>query len=108
MLVKPGNRALAEIRVRNYRSAPMKLEVGLVAPSEWDVSPDVLRIEAPPHGQTRQSFQIQIPRDWRPRSPRFALTADVVCDAAAPNRRAERNPKLLIKNLLTSWLFQRY
>jgi hypothetical protein len=58
----------------------MKLEISLVAPGEWRIEPDVLRFEAPPASKSRQSFQIKIPRDWTPRSPRFALAADVVCD----------------------------
>ncbi len=80
LLVRPGDSAIAEIRVRNYRAAPMKLEVGLVAPSEWHVEPEVLRMEAPMGGTARQSFSLKIPRDWIPVSPRFALAADVVCD----------------------------
>jgi glyoxylase-like metal-dependent hydrolase (beta-lactamase superfamily II) len=80
MLVKPGDSARAEIRVQNYRSAPMKLEVGLVAPGEWRIEPDVLRIEAPANAAARQSFQIQVPREWTSSAPRFAVAADVVCD----------------------------
>jgi hypothetical protein len=80
MLVNPGDLARAEIRVQNYRSAPMKLEVGLVAPGEWRIEPDVLRIEAPANAAARQSFQIQVPREWTSSAPRFAVAADVVCD----------------------------
>jgi hypothetical protein len=80
MLIKPGDSTRAEIRVQNYRNSPMKLEIGLVAPGEWRIEPEVLRMQAPARAVTRQSFQIQIPRSWTPSSPRFALAADVVCD----------------------------
>ena len=80
MLISPGTSAPAEIRVQNYRNAPMKMEVALLAPAEWKLEPEVLRFEAPAGDKTRQPFRIQIPKDWQPRSPRFAMAADVVCD----------------------------
>jgi glyoxylase-like metal-dependent hydrolase (beta-lactamase superfamily II) len=80
MLVAPGDRSRAEIQVRNYRREPMKVEAALVAPHEGKVTPDVLRLEVAPGRLGRQSFTIQIPRDWRPKHPRFAIAADVLCD----------------------------
>ncbi|MCI0718175.1 MAG: hypothetical protein L0338_04255, partial [Acidobacteria bacterium] len=69
-----------QIRVQNYRAAPMKMEVALVAPSEWTIEPDVLRFEATTGGKVHREFRISVPRDWRPSSPRFAIAADVLCD----------------------------
>jgi hypothetical protein len=80
MLVKPGGSVNAEIRVRNYRGAPMKLEAGLIAPGEWRVEPEVLRLDVPAHGTSAAAFKIGIPEDWTPGSPRLAVAADVVCD----------------------------
>jgi glyoxylase-like metal-dependent hydrolase (beta-lactamase superfamily II) len=80
MLIKPGDSSRAQIRVQNYRAAPMKMEIALVAPREWQIEPDVLRFEAPSRDKVRQEFRIHLPRDWRPNSPRFAITADVMCD----------------------------
>lgn len=80
MLIKPGDSSLAEVRVRNYRNAPMKMEVFLVAPGEWRIEPEVLRFEAAAGAKVRQAFNIHIPRDWRPSSPRFAVAADVMCN----------------------------
>ena len=80
MLLKPGDSIRAELRVQNYRSAPMKMEIALVAPSEWRIEPDVLRFEAPARTKSSQPFQVYVPRDWLPVSPRFALAADVMCD----------------------------
>ena len=52
----------------------------LIAPVEWRVTPDVLRFDVAQHNKTGRSFEIEIPRDWRPRAPRFAVAADVRCD----------------------------
>jgi glyoxylase-like metal-dependent hydrolase (beta-lactamase superfamily II) len=80
MTVRAGNPISAEVRVQNYRKAPMTIEIGLVAPGEWSIEPDVLRFEIPARSRASRSFQIRVPNDWRPRSPRFAIAADVVCD----------------------------
>ena len=80
MLLKPGSVSQAEVRVQNYRNAPMNMEVALVAPQEWRIEPDVLRFTVPAQSKTAKAFQIQVPREWRPASPRFALAADVLCD----------------------------
>ncbi len=80
MLIKPGDNTEAEIRIQNYRNAPMKMEVVLITPADWLVEPDVLRFEVPAGSMKVQAFKLQVPRDWRPASPRFAIAADVVCD----------------------------
>ncbi len=80
MIIKPGDAATAEIRVRNYRKAPIRMEVALVAPLEWRIEPDVLRFQVPEASMEAQAFRLQVPRDWHPASPRFAIAADVVCD----------------------------
>jgi glyoxylase-like metal-dependent hydrolase (beta-lactamase superfamily II) len=80
MLVRPGEGAEAELRVRNYRDRPMTIEAGLVAPGEWAVEPDVVKLEVPSRSQSAQAFRIRIPGDWRPASPRIAIAADVVSD----------------------------
>ena len=80
MIIKPGDVATAEIRVRNYRKAPIRMEVALVAPLEWRIEPDVLRFQVPEASMEAQAFRLQVPRDWHPASPRFAIAADVVCD----------------------------
>jgi glyoxylase-like metal-dependent hydrolase (beta-lactamase superfamily II) len=80
MLITPGSSTMAEVRVQNYRRAPMKVEVALLAPAEWKLEPDLLRFEIPAMSKSRQPFRIQIPTDWQPRSSRFAMAADVMCD----------------------------
>jgi glyoxylase-like metal-dependent hydrolase (beta-lactamase superfamily II) len=80
MTAGPGQTVQAEIRVRNYRAAPMKVEAGLVAPGEWNVEPEVLRLEVAANAVGSGKFEIRVPRGWRPASPRFAVAADVVSD----------------------------
>ncbi|MBI3696822.1 MAG: hypothetical protein HY238_18545, partial [Acidobacteria bacterium] len=80
MVIKPGETARGEIRVQNYRAAPMKLEVALVLPEGWSSEPDVLRFEAPARGHGKASFLLRTARE-RPRGqPRVAIAADVMAD----------------------------
>ena len=58
----------------------MKMEIALVAPGDWRIEPAVLRFEAPVGEKSRRDFRIEVPRDWQPGSPRFAVAADVICD----------------------------
>jgi glyoxylase-like metal-dependent hydrolase (beta-lactamase superfamily II) len=78
MMLAPGSKQRAEIRVQNYRPGPMKVEVALIAPAEWRIEPDVLTFEAPGNGKASRAFEIAVPRDWTAPSPRFAIAADVV------------------------------
>jgi glyoxylase-like metal-dependent hydrolase (beta-lactamase superfamily II) len=80
MLLAPGERQRAEVRVRNYGAATMKIEVALVAPAEWRIEPDVLRFEIPANGSKAAAFEIGLPRDWAAPAPRFAIAADVMAD----------------------------
>ena len=89
MMLKHGDSIKAEVRLQNYRAAPMKMEIALVAPSEWRVEPDVLRFEAPARAKSSQAFEISIPKNWLPASPRFAIAADVMCDSRYLGQIAE-------------------
>jgi glyoxylase-like metal-dependent hydrolase (beta-lactamase superfamily II) len=80
ILLKPGGSAQLEIRVQNYRNAPMKMEVALIAPSEWRIEPDGLHFEVPAKTKAGRAIRVSVPGNWVPASPRFALAADVVCD----------------------------
>jgi len=80
MLIAAGETQKLQLRARNYYSAPMKVEVGLVAPSEWRISPDVARLEVPAGAESVAEFQVTIPGGWTAPGPRFAIAADVVRD----------------------------
>jgi len=79
-VLRPGMAETLRVLVQNYKQAPMKLEVALVAPPEWKIEPEVLRFEAPAGGKTSQPVKVTIPRGWAPRAGRFAIAADVVSD----------------------------
>jgi hypothetical protein len=74
MLIAPGERQRAQLRVQNY-SAPMQAEMALVAPGEWRIEPR--RADVPARGKQAREFEMRFPRDWTPPSPRFAIAADV-------------------------------
>jgi len=80
MLLRPGARQSAEVRVQNYRPTAMKMEVALVAPAEWKVEPDVLKFEVPANGKAAQPFSLTLPKDWVAPAPRLAIAADVMAD----------------------------
>jgi glyoxylase-like metal-dependent hydrolase (beta-lactamase superfamily II) len=80
LLAAPGESQKLEVRVQNYKPSPMKLEIALIAPAEWSIVPDVLKLEAPANGKAAQSFQVTIPRSWQPPAPRLAIAADVLAD----------------------------
>jgi glyoxylase-like metal-dependent hydrolase (beta-lactamase superfamily II) len=80
MLVRPGEPAQVELRVRNYRDRPIGIEAALIVPGEWGVEPDIARLEVAARSQASRPFRLRIPADWRPASPRFAIAADVVSD----------------------------
>jgi glyoxylase-like metal-dependent hydrolase (beta-lactamase superfamily II) len=80
MLLAPGERQRAELRVQNYRSTAMKIEIALVAPAEWRIEPESLAFEIPPDSRASRAFELTIPRDWSAPSPRFAIAADVISD----------------------------
>lgn len=77
MMVGPGSVQKAEVRVQNYRAEPMKMEVSLLTPAEWQITPETLVFEVPAKSNTRQPFTITVPKNWQAPSPRLAIAADV-------------------------------
>ena len=76
----PGEAIQAQIRVQNYKPSAMKLEVALVAPSEWRIEPDVVRMEVGGNSSGTSPVTVTVPKDWSAPSPRLAIAADVVSD----------------------------
>lgn len=77
MLLAPGSVQKAEVRVQNYRAEAMKMEVALIAPSDWKIEPDVLAFEVPAKSEGKRAFTITVPKSWDAPSPRLAIAADV-------------------------------
>jgi hypothetical protein len=80
ILIGPGEQKLVRINVQNYSTNPMKIEVGLVVPSEWRIEPDVVKFEVPAKSTSHRSVMIRLPQDWAAPNTRFAIAADVVRD----------------------------
>jgi glyoxylase-like metal-dependent hydrolase (beta-lactamase superfamily II) len=80
VLVSPGETVTLEIRVRNYKASPMNLEVGLVAPPEWKLTPDSAKIQVPASSTATSAITVAIPKDWAAPASRFAIAADVIRD----------------------------
>ena len=77
-IFRRGAKETLQIRARNYYRSPMTLEVALVTPSEWRITPDVLKVEIPASASISKPVEIEIPKGWTAPGPRFAIAADVV------------------------------
>jgi len=80
LLAKAGSSSTLELRVRNYRAKPMRLEAALVLPEGWKASPEVLSVAVPPGGEGKEGFTVTIPANWDRSRPRVALAADIMAD----------------------------
>lgn len=98
LLLTPGREQTIEIRARNYRPEPMKIEAALVAPAEWKIEPRTLRFEVPAQSAARQPARIRIPRGWQPRVPRFAIACDVMRNGRYLGQITEAVVELSAKN----------
>jgi len=78
--VKTGSNAELELRVRNYRSKPMRLEAALVVPPGWKASPEVVELTVDPNGNASAGFSLAVPENWDRQKPRVALAADIRAD----------------------------
>jgi hypothetical protein len=77
-LVVPGRPLSLQVRARNYYNAPMKLEAMLIAPREWKVTPDIVKLDLAAGSTAKRTLEVQVPTGWRSPSPRFAIALDVV------------------------------
>jgi hypothetical protein len=80
LLAQAGSTADLELRVRNYRARPMRLDAALVLPPGWKVSPEVLSLTVPAKGTGKEGFRLTIPQNWDSSEPRVAIAADVMAD----------------------------
>jgi glyoxylase-like metal-dependent hydrolase (beta-lactamase superfamily II) len=80
VLLARGQRQQLEVRVQNYKPSSMKIEVALVAPSEWRIEPDVVKLQVPAKSHATGRVDVSVPKDWSGPGPRFAIAADVLRD----------------------------
>jgi glyoxylase-like metal-dependent hydrolase (beta-lactamase superfamily II) len=79
-LLAPGRPQPLQLRARNYKASPMKLEIALVTPPEWRVEPDVVKLEIAAGASAKATVNVTVPRSWAAPGPRLAIAADVVRD----------------------------
>ncbi|HXY41457.1 MAG TPA: MBL fold metallo-hydrolase, partial [Vicinamibacteria bacterium] len=78
--VTPGGSTALELRVRNYRTAPMRVEAALVLPPGWKALPETAALTVPAKGDGAFAFTITVPASWDGTKPRVAVAADLVAD----------------------------
>jgi glyoxylase-like metal-dependent hydrolase (beta-lactamase superfamily II) len=76
--ISPGQKQAMEVRVRNHRSSPLRMEIALVLPSGWRSAPAVARMEVPANSTGRLEFEVSIPAAWSGTQARVAIAADVM------------------------------
>jgi len=86
---KAGASAGVELRVRNYRSSPMRLEAALIVPPGWKASPEVQQLTIAPKGDGSVGFSVSVPENWDREKPRVALAADIRADGQYLGQIAE-------------------
>jgi len=86
---KAGANSAVELRVRNYRSSPMRLEASLVVPPGWRASPEAHEFTVAPKGDGSAGFTVTVPEDWDREKPRVALAADIRADGQYLGQIAE-------------------
>ncbi|MBZ5561177.1 MAG: MBL fold metallo-hydrolase [Acidobacteriia bacterium] len=89
LLAKAGATAEVELRVRNYRARPIRLEAALVLPAGWKASPEVATLEVPSKADGQTGFTLTIPENWDRAKPRVALAADIMADGQYLGQLAE-------------------
>ena len=89
LVAKAGTSASVELRVRNYRSHPMRLEAALVLPPGWKSSPEVLDLTILPRADASGGFSVSIPENWDKGKTRVALATDIVVDGQYLGQIAE-------------------
>jgi hypothetical protein len=89
MYLRAGESVQAEIRVRNHRSTPMKIEVAFVLPDGWRAEPGKLSMEAPAKARIARPFRLFAGQRDAKSSPRLAIAADVMAEGKHLGQIAE-------------------
>ena len=87
--VKAGSRASVELRVRNYRSHPMRLQGVPILPAGWRASPRVLELTVAPRQDGAAPFSVLVPENCDRSQPRAALAVDIKADGKYLGQIAE-------------------
>jgi hypothetical protein len=88
-LLAPGRRQPLQLRARNYKASPMKLEIALVTPPEWRAEQEVIKLEIAADASGNATVNVTVPRNWTAPEPRLAIAADTVRDGKYLGRITE-------------------
>lgn len=88
-VLSPGTDLPLEIRVQNHDPSPMAIVATLVAPTDWSVTPSMLRLDIPGRETGTIPFVVSIPNAWTPPASRFAIALDVVANGKHLGQIAE-------------------
>ena len=89
MVILPGTSKPAEIRVRNHRARPLKVQAALVLPPGWGSQPASVRLDVPPRETASAKVMITVPPDYPASMVRTAVAADVTADGKYLGQIAE-------------------
>lgn len=85
----PGRPVSLELRVRNHRTIPVHLEIGLSLPAGWRSTPSSVRLTVEPKGTASAPIEMTIPAGWSGQSQRTAIAADVIANGRYLGQIAE-------------------
>jgi glyoxylase-like metal-dependent hydrolase (beta-lactamase superfamily II) len=88
-LAAPGQSRAFELRVRNLRKRPVRIQAALVLPSGWTAAPPKLELTVAPGETGKAAFSISVPRSWSGTYSRVAIAADVMADGRYMGQIAE-------------------
>jgi glyoxylase-like metal-dependent hydrolase (beta-lactamase superfamily II) len=88
-LATPGQSRKFELRVRNLRRRPIKIQAAMVLPQGWSTFPARLDLTIAPGTTGVTEFTIRIPTGWRSPYSRVAIAADIIADGRYLGQIAE-------------------
>ncbi len=80
MIALPGETIQAEIRVRNYRPRPVRIEAALILPDGWRSAPARISLTVGAKGEAKTKAAITVPANWSNPLPRVAIALDIMAD----------------------------
>ena len=89
MIVRAGQTAQMEIRLRNHRPRRVQIQAALVLPDGWRSVPARISLTADAKTEASTKAMISIPANWSNPLPRVAIALDVMADGKYLGQIAE-------------------
>jgi hypothetical protein len=78
-----------ELRARNHGKTPVEWKAAMVLPAGWRSDPSVVQLQAGPGGWARAPIAVTISPDFRAKTSRVAIAADVIASGVYLGQVAE-------------------